>query len=569
MVIHPPVVFVAYGVLVVPFAAALAHLLTGRKEWTVLSVDWARIGWLFLTAGIGIGGLWAYVVLGWGGYWGWDPIETSSLLPWMLLTGFLHALHMYKRKGDYPLLAPLLGIFTFILVVFATFATRAAGLWVSVHTFGSADPNISVWVRLANLMDESKTSRIYLIFMIIAVFITVILAYKTYRERRRSKADEDQYITLSELMNDDMLMFGSILLLIVSTIITMLILIGGINGLTGDNFNTPVGVLAIGGVLLLTVCLIWRDLGRKRMAQVAGGTALLAICAGIAVPDYFAAASTIPVLLVGLVGSIYKIAKSFKPGFVLPSLSLTSAHLVHLSVVLILLGYVGSNFLQEEESVSLTVGGSAEEFAGYSFKATDFKTSSEELWVEVEVWKGNKLLGTERPGRINIPNPLSGEQRIRSEVKVVDTLGEDVYLIFGSSSVSGVSNVVDVTVTILPLMKVLWMGMYLMMFGILVRALTDGLLRRRRAKRGLTPAGEAIEDPDLAEEASDADGYDEDADYYSNVASRRGSDEEPGEEPDEEPGEEPDEVPVIKKPKVEEHDDSYYEDLLEKELKRI
>jgi cytochrome c-type biogenesis protein CcmF len=558
MIIHPPVVFVAYGFLVIPFAAALAHMITGKKDWTLLSVDWARSGWLFLTAGIGIGGLWAYIVLGWGGYWGWDPIETSSLLPWMILTGFLHAQLMYKRKGHYPLLAPLLGVFSFILVVFATFATRAAGLWVSVHNFGSGDPNTDVWVRFSEMWEGSPTVRVYVWFMILSVMITAFLATRIYL-RTQKKEEEERYFTLSELMDDDMLMFGTLVLIIVSTVITMLILMAGVNGLTAENFDTPVGLLAIVGIVVLMVCLMWRHLGKLRMAQLAGVTILASICAGLLVQDHFTVASTMPILVVAMIGTIYKAVKSFNPKRLLPSISLSAVHIVHLSVVLIIIGYVGSNYLQEEQSVSLEVDGTAKDYAGYSFKAIDYQVTTDSLWVEMEVWEGNTLLGTTRPGRISLPDPYTGENRIRSEVKVVGTLSEDIYLIFDKTSTVGASTIVDVVVTILPLMKVLWAGMWLMMIGIAVRALADGLLVRRRALRGVV-ADDGTDEMESDEDADDHEPPDEDEDADGDYVYEREE-----EEVEDEDGEGAEEEEAPK----EDRDDAYYEDLLEQELKRI
>ncbi len=134
MAVHPPVLFLGYAAFTIPFAAAIANLLTDDKNWTIISRDWMRIAWLFLTLGIGLGGFWAYEVLGWGAwYWTWDPVETSSLIPWITSTAFLHARTRVKH-GEYKFLGPMLAIFSFILVIFATFVTRS-GMWASVHSW--------------------------------------------------------------------------------------------------------------------------------------------------------------------------------------------------------------------------------------------------------------------------------------------------------------------------------------------------------------------------------------------------------------------------------------------------
>ncbi len=134
MAIHPPVLFLGYAAFTLPFSAAFAGLILGDKRWPELASTWMRAAWLFLTLGIGFGGFWAYEVLGWGAwYWSWDPVETSSLIPWLTATAYLHA-NLRFRHGEYGFLLPLLAVLSFILVIFSTFVTRS-GLWTSVHSW--------------------------------------------------------------------------------------------------------------------------------------------------------------------------------------------------------------------------------------------------------------------------------------------------------------------------------------------------------------------------------------------------------------------------------------------------
>jgi len=538
MAIHPPVVFIAYGVMVLPFAAGLAYLQTRRREWTDLALDWGRVGWLFLTAGIGIGGLWAYIVLGWGGYWAWDPIETSSLLPWLLLTGFLHAQLMYIRKGEYKLTAPLLGVASFILVVFATFATRAAGLWVSVHAYGQADTSISPWTRFTNIMSESPATRIYVIFMFAMTLVTLALAYRVYSgDKGRAKKEEDQYIELEELISDKFLMFATIALLCLTTVVTFLILVSGVNGLGPEDFDRPIGVLAMAGTLLLLVCLVWRDLGRKRVMQLAGAGLVAALAGALFFPDNVAVSGTLPIMMVALAGTVYKVAKSIDPKRPLPSARLVSAHLIHLAVILIILGYIGSGYMDDSRILPLRLDGEEQEFAGYTFKAVDHESTNDYVWVQVEVRRDGSLIADEKPGLILL------QGQVRSEVEVVTTLKEDVYLIYGNQTSSGGGTVINLTVTVLPLMTVLWAGMYLMMVAIVIRGTTDYLIKRRRP-RGL-PGSDAADD---GQEAGTTPAVVE----------------EDGEEPED--GEDDGEDEAVPS---DDRDDSYYEDMLEKELKRM
>lgn len=134
MAIHPPILFLGYAAFTLPFSAAFAGLVVGDKRWPELATNWMRVAWLFLTLGIGFGAFWAYEVLGWGAwYWTWDPVETSSLIPWLTATAYLHASLRFHRE-EYGFLLPLLAVFSFILVIFSTFVTRS-GLWASVHSW--------------------------------------------------------------------------------------------------------------------------------------------------------------------------------------------------------------------------------------------------------------------------------------------------------------------------------------------------------------------------------------------------------------------------------------------------
>ena|GEM_PF-253055 len=161
MVVHPPIIFIAYAALTLPFAAALVYLFKSMKkeskgaykEWIDIGVRWCRIAWFFLTLAIAIGGFWSYKVLGWGGFWAWDPVETSSLVPWLLLTAALHALSEHRIKSEkYSILAPSLVSLTFPLVVYATLVARS-GFFTSIHAFGkrTASPYLLVLIASSAL----------------------------------------------------------------------------------------------------------------------------------------------------------------------------------------------------------------------------------------------------------------------------------------------------------------------------------------------------------------------------------------------------------------------------------
>ena len=149
MAVHPPVIFIGYALLAVPFAYAMGALLKDedQKIWLEPARRWALFAWGFLGAGVFIGGYWAYKVLGWGGYWGWDPVENSSLVPWLLAGAFVHILHVAKRRPAALSVLHLSVIFTFALVIYGTFLTRSGILGdFSVHSFSGTSIGMTLAV---------------------------------------------------------------------------------------------------------------------------------------------------------------------------------------------------------------------------------------------------------------------------------------------------------------------------------------------------------------------------------------------------------------------------------------
>lgn len=137
MWIHPPTTFLGYAGFTVPFAFAMAGLLTENDNWVYRVRGWTLFSWIFLGIGIGLGGWWSYHVLGWGGYWAWDPVENASLMPWLTGTAFLHSIMIQEGKRGMKVWNMLLIIFTFTLVIYATLLTRS-GILQSVHAFGES-----------------------------------------------------------------------------------------------------------------------------------------------------------------------------------------------------------------------------------------------------------------------------------------------------------------------------------------------------------------------------------------------------------------------------------------------
>ncbi len=146
LIMHPPMLYMGYVGTVVPFGFAMAALISGRLDaaWARWSRPWATVSWCFLTAGIALGSAWAYYVLGWGGWWFWDPVENASLVPWLVSTALIHSLAVTEKRNTFKMWTVLLAIIAFSLSLLGTFLVRS-GVLTSVHAFAT-DPTRGVFI---------------------------------------------------------------------------------------------------------------------------------------------------------------------------------------------------------------------------------------------------------------------------------------------------------------------------------------------------------------------------------------------------------------------------------------
>lgn len=484
MIVHPPVVFLAYGFVVICMASAIAFLICGDKDWVKLSTPWGRLAWLFLTLGIGIGGLWAYVVLGWGGYWGWDPVETSSLLPWLLLTAFLHAQLMFKRKGHYKFAAPALGIYSFVLVVFATFATRAGGIWISVHAFGEVESSKTAFDRFFEATTGDNVILGYFLLMIgISVIGLILLAWRLHKEDKIEEEDSEDpgKNPLGDLITDNNLMFITLILISVTTLVTLLQLIMSINGVDVNQFNLKVGVFAMIGIIVLVMCMVWKYLGGKVTMYsllFAGAVSLILF---IVIPNEGIYLATFPFLLLAVGATSFKIIKSINRKSLRASMNGIAPHLVHLGVVFVIIGFIGSNFFVTEKDMTLQLNGDSEKVGDYDLRLTQVESAEDSIYADVEISQNGDVLGHGKPGLLIID--YQGGEQLRSEIDVISTYKEDIYLTYNYTAVEGNAITgVNLQVKILPLMNVLWTGMWLMALGISMRAIVGFIRPKKKDK---------------------------------------------------------------------------------------
>ena len=478
MAIHPPLLFVGYALITIPFAAAIGYALTKDKAWSDVSLKWSRAAWIFLTLGLGVGAVWAYVVLGWGGYWGWDPVEVSSLVPWVTLTAFLHAQLKNRRTGEYQVLAPLLGLSTFVLVVFATFVTRG-GAWVSVHAWESGD--VTTYSYLGLMLGS-------LVLGGIAIF----------RGMPRNESDEGE-----AKATRDPAMYATVILLGVIALILFIGVLVNQGAITPSYYETRLMPLAMLLVLALGICLTLRAFRKMEWYYAVGWMLLAGVIGAVILPRALSglrdsvfydlgplsisrmsiAGFVIPSLLFAMAGSFYKMLKPAKggPRAVLHGIG---PHLAHLGVVFILIGYVATNTFNNETTLTLAPGSSVD-FQGYTFQLENvsYRVEGEKQISDysITISSGGQSVGTAHPMFL----VFNDVNRKTAEVSIITTLTEDVYIVpVQEISSGGTFHALQVRVKTNPLTVLLWSGLALTALGMGAR-----LLAWR--ERPLAPADDA------------------------------------------------------------------------------
>ena len=211
LIIHPPLLYMGYVGLSVPFAFAIAALIGGRLDasWARWSRPWTNVAWGFLTLGIMLGSWWAYYELGWGGWWFWDPVENASFMPWLMGTALVHSLAVTEKRGVFRSWTVLLAIFAFSLSLLGTFLVRS-GVLTSVHAF-AADPERGLFI---------------LVFLALVVGGSLLL----YALRAPAVASRVEYNVISR---ESLLMVNNLVFTVAATIV----LLGTLFPLVMDAFS--------------------------------------------------------------------------------------------------------------------------------------------------------------------------------------------------------------------------------------------------------------------------------------------------------------------------------------------
>lgn len=466
MIFHPPAMYLGYVGLAVPFALALAALIVQQPdEWAAAARPWTLTAWLFLGLGLLLGMRWAYDVLGWGGYWGWDPVENAGLMPWLTATGLLHALVVQDQRGGFRWWSMILALLSFELVLFGTFTTRS-GLIQSVHAFARSPLGP---------------------YFLVAIGVTLLGSLGLFYSKRRllsSPQSSDELLSREGMFTLTLVLFLTI---------TASVLIGSVlptlteaftdarfeagpawfDRVTGPQFAALVLVMGVCPLLGRAVGAL-RRLKRHGLPTLVGGIVLpvIGVLSGFTRPF-----SVVAFGIVGLAGgtALAEIARGVRGRVGQGERPLQAVwrvfgrnrrryggYLVHLGVILMAVGVIGTRFYPFETEAVLASGQSVD-VQGYTLAFDDLernagadRTSSR---ASVAVYHNGRYIRTLRP---RLDEYADFHQTVAVPA-VRAGLREDLYLVLAGWSDGGARATLKIFIN--PLASFLWLGGLILMAG--------------------------------------------------------------------------------------------------------
>ena len=475
MVIHPPNLYSGYTGFAIPFAFALGALLARYpgEKWIHLTRKWTMIAWCFQTAGILLGAHWAYAVLGWGGYWGWDPVENASLLPWLTGTAFLHSVMMQEKRGMMKVWNVWLVFLTFMLCILGTTLTRS-GIVSSVHAF--AQSSIGNWF----------------VGFLALILVVCLVSYIKNRDYLKSENQLDSIISResSFLFNNLVLLVSCVAVLSGTLFPVFSEWVSGSRISVGAPFfnkvNIPIGLLLL-ALTGLGPLLAWRktstdSLKRNFLWPLILSVTFGAVVFALGLHEFY---SLICIILCVFVAST--IAMEFFRGarvvrarsgmsWASSAVDLTlrntrryGGYIVHMGMVLIFVGLAGAAFnhdVQKEMKLGSTLQIGRYTLLLQSFESRPEKNYTAERMI-IEVSENNKPKMMLYPERRFFPtNEESGTM-----VAIYSTLRDDLYVVYAGQSPENQVPVIHAYLN--PLVKWVWLGGAIVVMGTFVALLPN------------------------------------------------------------------------------------------------
>lgn len=478
MILHPPMLYLGFVGFVVPYAFAIAALISGRTDarWIRITRRWTLIAWLFLSLGLILGMRWAYDVLGWGGYWGWDPVEIAALLPWLTGTAFLHSVIIQEKRGMLKQWNMVLIILTYNLVIFGTFLTRS-GVLSSVHAFA-----------------QSAIGPLFFIFIGVTLIVSVRILLQRWpqlkgEEHLASMFSREALFLLQNLIFVGILVvcFWGVLFPLISELFT------GQKVTVGPPFyERATGPLWAVLLLLMGIAPLsaygsssWRNLGRALWKPALGAALLAALLLLLgmrnlsAIAGYGLAGLVVFVILFELWRAA--LARHRRHGENLPIalMRLSSrnrrrygGYLIHLGVVLMAIGILGIELFQTETQGTIARGGQIT-LGRYtmiyeSLTRWDTSDGRNVARAVIEVYRDGKALGQIYPRR----DYFYAQQQSMTIPGLRSTLEDDLYVVLiGWEPIAEQGATFKVFHN--PLVNFIWLGGLVFILGTLVAIWPD------------------------------------------------------------------------------------------------
>ncbi len=490
MFIHPPMLMTGLISFTVPFAIAMGAMLSGRTgdEWVDAGRAWGILSWALLGIGLLLGAWWAYTILGWGGYWAWDPVENAGFMPWIVATAFIHSIMVQKRRGMFRMWNLALLIIAFGFAQFGMFINRG-GPVPSVHSFGA-----------------STLGWIFLMFMGVTMLISFAIFFWRYNSLRSAQTLESALSREGAFLVNNLLFLGVAFVTLWGVVYPLISeLFQGETITVGQPFYNQVnGPIFLALIFLMGVAPFlpwrrasWKTVRQALLAPVAVAVLVVALLLALGVRNPYAvtAFGLCSFVTAGIVrewarGAISRHGRgeSYPIAFarlIAGNRPRYGGYVVHLAVVLLALGVAGSSFYGIQRDVALSPG-EATEIGGYSIKyigssAVD-KVDRVEARTEVHVFRGDSFLGAYYPKRDFYPsfNMASTQAAIRS------TPVEDLYIIPGELLDDGRALF---RIFVNPLVMWMWVAGPLLILGVLVALWPQ---REPATLYARAPVGEAV-----------------------------------------------------------------------------
>lgn len=457
MLYHPPTLYLGFVGLTLPFAHGFASFVTKDFSgfWVKDVRGWTIVSWVFLTIGIILGAQWAYVELGWGGYWAWDPVENASLLPWITATAYLHSAIMYEKRGKLKVWTYFLAWISFELCIFGTFLTRS-GVIDSVHSFGKSSLGI--------------------FFMVFIVISSIIFFYYMYKNKVSLNEDSDINIISKEglFYISNWIFFGLMFVVIFGTTLPILTQFMSEKLTVGIPYynavSTPffMGLLILSGIAPLVP---YSQSSLKELVKVSIPSIIFSlICTfGIYLMGY---KLIIPLLLFAFTffsffTILIQIIRSLKSGglsAIFKNRRYYGALGTHLGLVIIAFAVIASSFYRYEVE-KVVKPGEVINFGHYTLEVGNFKVEERNNYTSVmtpvRVSKGDNYIVTMIPERRFYRN----NEEAFAEVGIYTQAAGDLYTILASYSMN--ENVIGLQIVWEPFVVWIWIGCAVMVLSAL------------------------------------------------------------------------------------------------------